>query len=51
MQARAAIADGERRVSLETTEVGEAMGDELLVEIKLAAMLAGRKVEGVIVMK
>ena len=51
MQARAAIADGEGRVSLETTEVAEPTGDELLIEIKLADLLAGRNVKGVIVMQ
>src|ERR1700720_2496927 len=38
MQARAAIADGKGQFSLETIEVSEPIGDEVLVEIKAAGL-------------
>jgi S-(hydroxymethyl)glutathione dehydrogenase/alcohol dehydrogenase len=38
MQARAAVADGQGHFTLETIEVGEPAGDEVLVEIKAAGI-------------
>jgi Zn-dependent alcohol dehydrogenase len=38
MQAQAAIADGKGQFALETIEVGEPIGDEVLVEIKAAGI-------------
>src|SRR5947209_4599851 len=38
MQARAAIADGNGQFTLETIDVGEPEGDEVLVEIKAAGI-------------
>ncbi len=38
MQARAAIADGKGRFTIDTIEVGEPLGDEVLVEIKASGI-------------
>ncbi len=38
MQARAAIADGKGRFTIETIEVAEPIGDEVSVEIKAAGI-------------